>query len=174
MFRPAEQQKRALLAIASQPQGAVVAAIWEDTVVGYATFHLPDPSCRWANVGLPVLELGALEVASAWRFMRIGRTILEAAFSADVLEEFIVFSTEYCWHWDLEATRLSVWEYRKLLYAILENVGLVALPTDDPEVMAHPANMLTVRCGAQVPPTAYEAFRELARGAVPEAHQLGR
>ncbi|MDI6872017.1 MAG: N-acetyltransferase [Bacillota bacterium] len=167
MFRPPDQQKQALLAIAAQPLGAVVAATFEETVIGYATFHPPDSHCRWATPGLPVLELGALEVAAGWRFMRIGRNVLETAFSADVLEEWIVFSTEYCWHWDLEATRLSVWEYRKLLYAILENVGLVMVPTDDPEIAAHPANMLTVRCGARVDPAACQAFLALARGAAP-------
>lgn len=164
MFRPPDQQKQALLTIAAQPQGAVVAATSSSTIIGYATFHPPDGDCRWAVPDLPVLELGALEVAAGWRFMRIGRNVLETAFSADVMEEWIVFSTEYCWHWDLEATRLSVWEYRKLLYAILKNVGLLLVPTDDPEIAAHPANMLTVRCGARVPPAACEEFLKLARG----------
>jgi acetoin utilization protein AcuA len=150
MFRPPEQQKQALVKIASLPQGAVFAAVNEAAVIGYCTFHPPDRDSRWTGCGLPVLELGALEVASDWRFMRIGRNVLEVAFSPGWLEDLIVVSSEYSWHWDLEATRLSVWQYRKLLYAILENVGLIRIPTDDPEVMSHPANMLTVRFGSHI------------------------
>lgn len=174
MFRPPEQQKQALIAIAAQPLGAVVGAIWEERIIGYATFHLPDAHCRWAGSGLPVLELGALEVAAEWRFMRIGRTVLEVAFSAGLWEDWIVYSTEYSWHWDLEATRLSVWEYRKLLYAILENVGLVLTPSDDPEIASHPCNMLTVRFGKRVPQESCEGFRRLAVGQWSSLHQSGQ
>ncbi|MGE5508517.1 MAG: hypothetical protein ACM3RP_08570 [Chitinophagales bacterium] len=166
MFRPPEQQKKALVKIASLPQGAVFAAENGATIIGYCTFHLPDRESRWAGCGLPVLELGALEVASEWRFMRIGRNVLEVAFSSDALDDWIVVSSEYSWHWDLEATRLSVWQYRKLLYAILQNVGLELTPTDDPEIKAHPANMLTVRFGARIPPEARDAFRLIVAGPV--------
>lgn len=166
MFRPPERQKEALIKIASLPEGAVVIARHADTIIGYCTFHPQEPSSRWAETGLPILELGALEVASNWRFMRVGRTLLEVAFEAGVFEDYIVASTEYAWHWDLESTQLSVWQYRKLLYDILSNVGLELQKTDDPEVTGHPANMLTVRFGIRV--SAADRDRFLARCFLPK------
>jgi acetoin utilization protein AcuA len=161
MFRAAERQKEALIKISSLEQGAVFVAKHDTTIVGYCTFHPASSGSRWADTSLPVIELGALEVASSWRFMRVGRTILEVAFEAGAFEDYIVASTEYAWHWDLESTRLSVWQYRKLLQDILTNVGLQLQKTDDPEIIGHPANMLTVRHGARVTPEDRERFTAL-------------
>lgn len=167
MFRPAEEQKAALIRIAAMPNGVVVTACDGNTIIGYATLHPTNTDSRWATSGLPIIELGALEVSAAWRFMRIGRNLLEVAFASDAYEDWLVVSTEYAWHWDLEATRLTVWQYRKLLLAILANVSFVVVPTDDPEVRNHPANMLTLRCGSRVSPELCAAFTALAAGPPP-------
>ncbi len=29
------------------------------------------------------------------------------------MEDYIIITTEYYWHWDLKGTGLKVWEYRK-------------------------------------------------------------
>ncbi|PTQ52120.1 MAG: Acetyltransferase AcuA, acetyl-CoA synthetase inhibitor [Brockia lithotrophica] len=158
-FRPPERQKEALVEIAGLPEGRVIVAKEGDTIVGYATFHAPDEIERWALARDPrILELGAIEVSPPYRGRGLARTILEVAFADEALEEYIVFTTEYYWHWDLERTGLDVWGYRKLMENLMRSVGMYPAATDDPEIVAHPANALMVRIGARVPMETIERF----------------
>ena len=31
------------------------------------------------------------------------------------MEDYLVITTEYYWHWDLKGTGLNVWDYRKMM-----------------------------------------------------------
>ena len=31
------------------------------------------------------------------------------------MEDYLVITTEYYWHWDLKGTGLTVWDYRKMM-----------------------------------------------------------
>ncbi|MHB1126128.1 MAG: N-acetyltransferase [Bacillota bacterium] len=148
-FRSAERQWSALISIAGMSKGMVIVASCADLVVGYATFHPPCEFERWGQAGIPsLLELGGLEVSPPWRTCGVAGAILRHAFRD--LEDWIVFSTEYAWHWDMEGTGMTVWEYKDKLKKLLARVGLVCCTTDDPDICYHPANMLTVRYGSRV------------------------
>lgn len=148
-FRPPGRQKEALVSIARLAEGRVYVARCGQTIVGYLTFHPPDEFDRWA--GMPgILEAGAIEVSTAWRRERVGTALLETVFSDEELEDYIVISAEFCWHWDLEGAGLDVWQYRELLRKIIGRVGLEERRTDEPNIRAHPANMLMVRIGSRV------------------------
>ncbi|MHB1419930.1 MAG: GNAT family N-acetyltransferase [Bacillota bacterium] len=148
-FRPADRQLKALINIATMPEGRVFVASRDDLIVGYVTFHLPGELERWGQASIPfLLEMGGLEISPRWRTYGIAGAILQYAFCD--MEGWIVFSTEYAWHWDLEGSGLNVWEYKDKLRNLLSKVGLVCCTTDDPEICYHPANMLTVRYGSQV------------------------
>ena len=67
------------------------------------------------------------------------------------MENVIVYTTEYYWHWDLEGTGLSVWDYRAMMENFMKEAGMVWFATDDPEICAHPANCLMVRIGRKCP-----------------------
>ena len=60
-------------------------------------------------------------------------------------------TTEYYWHWDLEAAGLNVWEYREMMEKLMKTVDMVWFATDDPEICAHPANCLMVAHRQRVP-----------------------
>ena len=46
-------------------------------VVGYVTFHYPDPLERWSEGGLEnLIELGAIEIAPDYRRIGAGKKIL--------------------------------------------------------------------------------------------------
>lgn len=79
----------------------------------------------------------------------------------DYMENYIIISTEYYWHWDLDGTRLSVWDYRKVMEKMMAAGGLLPAPTDDPEIISHPANCLMVRTGSSVPEASVKQFDEL-------------
>lgn len=161
-FRPPARQHEALVEIAALPEGRVIVARRAETVVGYVTFHYPDPFERWAQGGLDcLLELGAIEVTPLYRKGGLAKTLLRVAFLDDFMENYIVLTTEYYWHWDLKGTGLDVWAYRRVMEKVMGSAGLVWMATDDPDICAHPANCLMVRIGKNVPPEAVAAFDRL-------------
>ncbi|OEF98258.1 GNAT family N-acetyltransferase [Desulfuribacillus alkaliarsenatis] len=161
-FRIPEEQKEALVEIAELPEGRIVGAIHNDTLVGYITFHYPDPYERWAEGNMEdLLELGAIEVAKDYRQYGLAKKMMAIAFKDSVMDQFIVISTEYYWHWDLKNTGLSVWDYRKIMESIMSSVGMEYFATDDPEICSHPANLLMARIGKEVPLESIEAFDNL-------------
>ena len=105
-----------------------------------------------------LIELGAVEVADQYRSLGLGKRMINIAFAGEQLENTIVFTTEYYWHWDLEGTRLNVWDYRAMMEKLMKSVGMVWFATDDPEICAHPANCLMVRIGKDVPIASAERF----------------
>lgn len=158
-FRRPTEQHEALVEIAALPEGRILLARHEDEIVGYVTFHYPDEYERWSEGKMvDLVELGAIEVAAPYRAFGIGKKLIQLAFAEEQLENMIVFTTEYYWHWDLKGTGLDVYEYRKMMENLMKCVGMVWNATDDPEICSHPANCLMVRVGSQVPHTSVEQF----------------
>ncbi|TCS70082.1 acetoin utilization protein AcuA [Effusibacillus lacus] len=161
-FRPAPQQHAALVEIAGLPEGRIIIARHNQTVVGYVTYVYPDPLERWSEANLDnLLELGAIEVISAFRHGGVAKGLLEVSFMDDAMNDYIVISTEYYWHWDLKGTGLSVWEYKEVMKKIMGSVGMEVYATDDPEITCHPANMLMGRIGSRVPEESIERFHDI-------------
>lgn len=159
-FRPADRQREALMEIANLNHGRVYIARHQNTIVGYTTLHRPSQYARWYRHPR-VLELGCIEVSPSWRGCGLGKTLLAAAFSQPFIENFIIITTEYYWHWDIEASGLNVRSYQKMLTNLFGSVGFERRYTDDPEIMAHPANVLMVRFGSRVGREDLIAFKRL-------------
>ncbi len=158
-FRRPLDQHNALVEIADLAEGRIIAAVIDDVIVGYVTFHYPDEMERWYEAGMDnLIELGAIEVALPYRGFGIGKRLIKLAFLAGQLDNCIVFTTEYYWHWDLDGTGLSVWDYRKMMENLMKCVDMVWFATDDPEICSHPANCLMVRVGPDVPLSDVEHF----------------
>ena len=160
-FRPPARQKEALIGISELELGRIVAAHRDGTLFGYVTFHPPDSFERWAHGPKEIIELGAIEVAPCVRRFGVARRLLEVAFADPAMEKFLVLATEYYWHWDLEGSGLHVWEYREVMRKIMAHVGMVVKDTDEEEISSHPANMLMVRYGKEVPREAVLEFETL-------------
>ncbi|WP_055107546.1 GNAT family N-acetyltransferase [Paenibacillus ihumii] len=158
-FRRPNDQHEALIEIAALPEGRIIIAREQDTIVGYVTFHYPDEMERWSQGNMPdLIELGAIEVANDYRSLGLGSKMIRTAFEQDQMERYIVFTTEYYWHWDLKSSGLSVWDYRKMMERLMKTVDMVWYATDDPEICSHPANCLMVRIGKDVPLESEEQF----------------
>ncbi|MNW28363.1 Acetoin utilization protein AcuA [compost metagenome] len=158
-FRRPEEQHEALMEIAALPEGRVIIARVDAAIIGYVTFHYPDELERWSEANMDdLLELGAIEVAADYRSSGVGRELIKTGFREGQLDDYIVFTTEYYWHWDLKGSQLSVWDYRKMMERLMKSVGMVWYATDDPEICSHPANCLMVRVGPNVPLSSEEAF----------------
>ncbi|MFS0751145.1 GNAT family N-acetyltransferase [Oceanobacillus sp. 1P07AA] len=158
-FRPAPKQFEALLDIAEFPEGRIIVARTEDTIIGYVTYLHPDPLERWSTFNMEdLIELGAIEIIPAYRGARVASNLLRVSMMDDYMENYIIISTEYYWHWDLDGTNLSIWEYRKVMEKMMAAGGLLPAPTDDPEIISHPANCLMVRTGTNVTQKSIEQF----------------
>lgn len=156
--RPAEQHE-ALVEIAALPEGRIILTRDDETIVGYVTFHYPDEQERWSQGNMEdLIELGAIEVADDYRSLGLGQKMIKTAFEDGQMESYIVFTTEYYWHWDLKGSGLNVWEYRKMMERLMKVVEMEWYATDDPEICSHPANCLMVKIGKKVPLSSQEQF----------------
>ncbi len=162
IFRPPERQKQALVGIAASADGCVTLATDGDQIVGYAAFHRPDPFERWGRDQTGgIYELGAVEVAPAYRGQGLARRMLEATFQTGRFDDKVVVAALYYWHYDLERTGLSAFAYRDLLERLYKSVGFSVYPTDDPDIYAHVENALMARIGPHAPEKVKESFEAL-------------
>ncbi|MCG7344427.1 GNAT family N-acetyltransferase [Sporosarcina sp. ACRSL] len=161
-FRPPEQQRKALIEIADLPEGRILIARHMNEIVGYVTYLYPDPLERWSKGKMEnLIELGAIEVIPKFRSGGVGKALLEVSMMDDAMEDYIILTTEYYWHWDLKGTKLNVWEYRKVMEKMMNAGGLEYYATDDPEISSHPANCLMARIGKRVDQESIEQFDHL-------------
>ncbi|MBL4951932.1 GNAT family N-acetyltransferase [Neobacillus sp. OS1-32] len=161
-FRPPEQQHKALIGIADLPEGRIIIARHRNTIVGYVTFLYPDPMERWSEGKIEnLIELGAIEVIPEFRGCAVGKNLLKVSMMDDAMEDYIIITTEYYWHWDLKGTKLNVWEYRKVMEKMMNAGGLEWYATDDPEICSHPANCLMARIGKRVDIESIQRFDRL-------------
>ncbi|KIL46354.1 GNAT family N-acetyltransferase [Jeotgalibacillus campisalis] len=161
-FRPPAQQHKALIEIAALPEGRIIVARERNMVVGYVTYLYPDPLERWSHGKMKnLIELGAIEVIPKFRGASVGKNLLKVSMMDDAMEDYIIITTEYYWHWDLKGTGLNVWEYRKIMEKMMNAGGLEYYATDDPEISSHPANCLMARIGKRIKPESIEQFDQL-------------
>lgn len=161
-FRPPVQQHKALIGIAQRPEGRIIIVRESNTVVGYATYVYPDPLERWSEGNMKnLIELGGIEVIPKFRSGGVGKAILSVSMMDDAMEDYIVLTTEYYWHWDLKGTGQNVWEYRKMMEKMMSAGGLDYHATDDPEISSHPANCLMARIGKRIKPESIKQFDNL-------------
>ncbi|MCP3741128.1 GNAT family N-acetyltransferase [Rossellomorea sp. BNER] len=161
-FRPPAQQHKALIEIAGLPEGRLIIVRDQNTIVGYVTYLYPDPLERWSQGKMErLIELGAIEVIPKFRGSSVGKNLLRVSMMDDAMEDYIIITTEYYWHWDLKGTGLNVWEYRKVMEKMMNAGGLEWYATDDPEISSHPANCLMARIGKRVDHGDVQAFDQL-------------
>ncbi|PYZ93776.1 N-acetyltransferase [Salipaludibacillus keqinensis] len=161
-FRPPQQQKKALLKVADLPENRIILVREENKIVGYAIYLFPDPLERWSEVELEnLIELGAIEVSADYRGYQLAKNLLKVSMMDDAVEDYIIITTEYYWHWDLRGTGLSIWAYRDIMEKVMKTGGLEWYATDDPEICSHPANCLMARIGKRVGPDAVHEFNRI-------------
>ncbi|MCH1625336.1 GNAT family N-acetyltransferase [Ferdinandcohnia quinoae] len=161
-FRPPIQQQKALVGIADLPEGRIIVARDRHMIVGYVTFLYPDPLERWSEGKMEnLIELGAIEVIPKFRGSGVGKNLLTVSMMDNAMEDYLIITTEYYWHWDLKGTGLNVWEYRKVMEKMMNAGGLVWFATDDPEISSHPANCLMARIGKRIENETIQQFDRL-------------
>ncbi|SFR05542.1 GNAT family N-acetyltransferase [Desulfoscipio geothermicus] len=160
-FRRSNAQLKALAKIAYLPQGRVYVARWNNMIVGYVTFHLPDVCSRW-RCHPRVIEMGGIEVAKEWRSCHIGNALLKYIFRDDFWEDYIVIGFECFRYWDLQGNNLTLWKYRNMIDKFVGKVNFMPMFTTMYDVLEHPANALIVRCGTHVSLEDWALFKKIS------------
>ncbi len=149
MFRSAKEQQLIMTQMVREDITDVSLAVYGNSIVGYVTLLPPEPDDRWAQ--LPYIQmLGALEIVPEHRGNGLAKRLIDHLFDRPDIEDMIVISMEYYWHWDLKNTHLNVYEYQRMLKHLLETCGMEQYFTDYPDVTAHPANFMMARIGKNV------------------------
>src|SRR5690606_9351107 len=131
-------------------------------LIGYAAFHRPSAIEPWGvDRSGSLIELGAVEVASGFRGLRLAERLLSAAFDGGRFDDTVVFATLYRWHYDLQRTGLGELGYRRMLERLYGSAGFVPLTTTDPEIGSHDANRLMARVGPRAAPAVIAEFDRL-------------
>ena len=158
-FRMPPEQFIAIQEIADLEEGRIIICRDKDNIIGYTTYLYPDPLERWSDGQLPyLLELGAIEISADYRAMGLGKAMLELSMLDDMMEDYIIITTEYYWHWDLKNSGLDVFEYKKIMQKMMAAGGMEVFSTDDPEITSHPANCLMARIGNRITNDQIQAF----------------
>lgn len=161
-FRNPAEQFEALQEISMLDEGRIYVIHVTNHIIGYVTYLYPDPLERWSTGQLPyLLELGATEITLNYRGLGLGNELLKVSTRSPELEDYIIITTEYYWHWDLTNSGLDVFEYKKLMNRMMSSGGLEVFATDDPEITSHPANCLMARIGKNIDVEQMRAFDDI-------------
>lgn len=161
-FRLPKNQFRALLEITLLPEGRVYIIRKAKHIIGYVTYHYPDKFEGWSKGHLPYLiKLGAIEICSNFRHLHLGGHLIKTSLSANEFEDYIILTTEYYWHWDLDYARIDVFKYKNLMQKLMAKGGLEVFATDDPEITSHPANCLMARIGKSINLEQQQSFGDI-------------
>ncbi len=126
----------------------VVAVTPQGQLVGYLIILPPDPLERWGrDPALPLYEVAGFEVANPFRRLGLARGMLALALAQEVWDARIVVAPIYAGQRDLAGSGLPKPAYRRMLLRLLQRFGFAEFPTDEPEILADPANVLLVRVG---------------------------
>lgn len=175
-YRTAGKTREVLNLICENPCDMVSGAVFERTLVGYVTIVGPEDDSCWEKLNrmisekycdnrkAVILELGSIEVSTAWRARGIGSSMLAFVFDDTKMEEKIVFTREFSWHWDLKSTGLTSYQYRTMLLRLFRRFGFEYYQTDDAEICYSGESMFLARIGSKVLPEIAMEFCKLVDG----------
>ncbi|AFM26452.1 GNAT family N-acetyltransferase [Desulfomonile tiedjei] len=152
--------------IAAKKGGRVSLALRDErVVVGYLACWFPEETERWSRLGELMYELGAIEVSRNFRKTGIASKMLDITLSNDdSLESKIAYMNGFSWHWDLDGTGLTKFEYRKLMLNLLKNYGFRDYYTNEPNVSLREENLFMARIGSEVSEQDRKRFSHLRFG----------
>jgi len=159
---PDKQQKAMLKAMISDDTTYMALAVHTNKIVGYAIVLPPEKDERWRKLSY-LRMLGVIEVAPDYRGHKIGQTLLHNLFKHEELENIIVVSLEYCWHWDLSMTNGDPFPYMHMLKHVLQSSGFEEYETNEPDIACYDVNFLMARVGSRITKEQLNTFKNLAK-----------
>ena len=161
---------------AEQPDANIVLALAEHNhIIGYGVLAYPEPGERWADLGPGnMMEVTAIEVCRSWRSFKIAPGLLKMVVGHPQVEEKIVYMVGYSWTWDLNGTRKTAQQYRKMLIKLFEPHGFKEYQTNEPNVCLKPENLFMCRVGNNISQVILDRFKWLRFGLSPWTWEVNR
>ena len=97
-----------------------------------------------------MMEVKAIEVSRDWRSAGVGKNIIEMLMSHPQIEEKIVYMVGYTWTWDLDRTKKTTQQYRRMLIKLFEPFGFLEYQTNEPNLCLKAENIFMGRVGDNV------------------------
>ena len=164
-------KRSSLEAKAAQKEADVVVALMDERhIIGFGVFAHPDQEERWAKLEQGVMmEVKALEVCRSWRSAKVAQGILNMLLSYPKIEDKIAYLVGYSWTWDLDGTKKTAHEYRKMLIHLYEAFGFQEYQTNEPNICLKPENFFMARIGKSVSQEVAKKFKWLRFDIYPDA-----
>lgn len=151
---------------ASEPDANVTLALTDnDEIIGFGVLIYPEPDERWTRLGSRIMmEVKAIEVSRARRSLGVARSIVKMLLSHPQIEEKIVYMVGYSWTWDLDGTKKSTQQYRRMLIRLFEPFGFLEYQTNELNICLKPENIFMGRVGQNVSKEIQHKFKWLRFG----------
>ena len=168
-FKSLYTKRESLEEIAGQTDTNVVLALTDaGKIIGFGVLADPEPNERWSELKPHVMiEVRAIEVARSWRSEKIASRILKLLIDHPGIEDKIAYMVGYSWTWDLEYTKKTGAEYRKVLQKLFESCGFREYQTNEPNISLKPENLFMCRIGKNVSELSLNRFKWLRFGLSP-------
>lgn len=161
-FRDAKEQETVLYRLMQSNKAAISYAVEDRRIISYAVLLPPDSIERWSELPF-ITVMGALEVAKSYREKGVASSVLNHLFTNyKSLEEKIIISLEYYWHWDVTFEKQDILAYKHRLKHLLGGFDMEEVYTDDPDIQAHWANFMMARIGKEITSDQIQEFLFLA------------
>lgn len=142
-----------------------VALADDDLIVGFGVLGYPDPDERWSRLHPAVMmEVKVIEVGRGWRSAGLAKGILELLLTHPQIEEKIAYMVGYSWTWDLDGTRQTAQQYRRMLIRLFSDFAFIEYPTNEPNICLKPENLFMGRLGKNLDPKTIEDFKWIRFG----------
>jgi acetoin utilization protein AcuA len=168
-YRSLYTRRQSLEDNAEQPDTNVTLALTDgNLIVGFGVLAYPEPGERWAELEPQIMmEVKAIETSRVWRSQGLAKGILSMLLHHPFVEDKIVYMVGYSWTWDLDGSKKTAQQYRRMLIRLFEPFGFVEYQTNEPNICLKPENVFMGRVGKNVAAEVQDQFKWLRFGMRP-------
>jgi acetoin utilization protein AcuA len=168
-YRSLYTHRHSLEIIADQPDANISLALFDNhLIIGFGVLTYPEPEERWAQLHPRIMmEVKAIEVSNDWRSKGLATNILGLLIEQPIVEEKIVYMVGYSWTWDLDGTKKTAHQYRRMLIRLFDPFGFIEYQTNEPNICLKPENLFMGRVGEEVSTDVQGDFKWLRFGISP-------
>lgn len=168
-YRSLYTRRQSLEDNADQPDTNVTLALADgNLIVGFGVLAYPEAGERWAELEPQVMmEVKAIETCRVWRSQGLAKGILSMLLHHPFVEDKIAYMVGYSWTWDLDGSKKTAQQYRRMLIRLFEPFGFVEYQTNEPNICLKPENVFMGRVGKNVSSAVQNDFKWLRFGMRP-------
>jgi acetoin utilization protein AcuA len=168
-YRSLYTRRQSLEDNAEQPDTNVTLALTDgNLIVGFGVLAYPEAGERWAELEPQIMmEVKAIETCRVWRSQGLAKGILSMLLHHPFVEDKIVYMVGYSWTWDLDGSKKTAQQYRRMLIRLFEPFGFVEYQTNEPNICLKPENVFMGRVGKNVSSAVQDDFKWLRFGMRP-------